>query len=194
MGNFYVNFSVKGADPRKVAEALARAGRRAIVTPSRGGFVVVYDEEADTQATAPILAVGAALSRDLDARVLAVLNHDDDVLDYWLFADGEIADSYCSDPDYFEDDEETPPPGPGDPARLCGLLRPGADAAAVEKVLRGEYVFAAERHEELAQLLELPDWSVGLGYKYVDEGEMDEELDPALLIRVGGSEARPQDS
>ncbi|MDG3004331.1 hypothetical protein [Paludisphaera mucosa] len=186
MGNFYVNFSVKGADPRKVADALGRAGRRAIVTPVQSGFVVAYEKEADTQATRPIVEVGAMLSRELDRTVLAVLNHDDDVLFYWLFAEGELADSYNSDPDAFKEEEGTPPLGSGDAARLCGLLRAGADAAAVEAALRGNFVFATERHERLAELLNLPAWSVGFGYEYVDDGELEGEMDVEQLIHVGG--------
>jgi len=60
MGNFYVNFAVKNAEPQKVADSLK--GRRAIVTPSQAGFVVVYDEQADTQAVDAIQEVGALLS------------------------------------------------------------------------------------------------------------------------------------
>lgn len=189
MGAFYVNFSVKAAPPGKIAEALRRAGRRAAVTPSRGGFAVVYDAEADSQATLPILTVGTLLSRDLDQPVLAVVNHDDDVLDYWLFSEGELADSYSSDPEAFEEDEGAPPLGPGDPARLCGLLRPGADAAAVEAVLRGGYLFATERHERLAEILGLPPWSVGFDYEAVDDGELDHEIPADSLIRVDGPES-----
>lgn len=44
MGNFYVNFSIRDAEPRRVAHVLERAGRRAIVTPAQSGYVVVYDE------------------------------------------------------------------------------------------------------------------------------------------------------
>jgi len=99
MGNFYVNFAVKNAEPQKVADSLK--GRRAIVTPSQAGFVVVYDEQADTQAVDAIQEVGALLSKDPGEPVLAVLNHDDDILCYWLFKEGALIDAYNSAPDSF---------------------------------------------------------------------------------------------
>src|SRR5262249_12449454 len=114
-------FSVKGASPRQVADVLERAGRHAIVTPSQADYVVAYDEEADRQATKPILEVGSLLARELGSRVLAVLNHDDDLLCYWLFSDGELADSYNSNPEAFEPDEGEPPWQTGDGEKLCDL-------------------------------------------------------------------------
>jgi hypothetical protein len=188
MGNFYVNFSVKGAEQRQVAEVLEHAGRRAIVTPTQEGYVVVYDEEADRQAIRLILTVGALLSRDLDRPALAVLNHDDDVFCYWLFVRGELFDSYNSNPDAFEEEPGAPPWQPGDAEKLCATLRPSADRAEVEAILRGDYVFAVERHERLARAMALPRWSVGFGYGYVAGGELGDELDVDGLIQVGGDE------
>jgi hypothetical protein len=75
VGNFYVNFAVKGAEPEQVADVLRRAGRRAIVTPPEGGYVVAFDEEADSQATRPILTVGGLLARGVGRPVFAALNH-----------------------------------------------------------------------------------------------------------------------
>ena len=189
MGNFYVNFSIKDAEPRRVADVLERAGRRAIVTPAQRGYVVVYDEEADSQATRPILSVGSLLSGEIDRPVLAVLNHDDDVLCYWLFERGELADAYNSNPDAFEEDEGAPAWQDGDAEKLCASLGSPAGAAAVDEILRGDYVFAVEQHEQLANALGLPSCSVGFGYGYVADGELEDEMDPSELIYVGGRPA-----
>jgi hypothetical protein len=189
VGNFYVNFSVRSADPQQAADVLERAGRRAIVTPSRGGYVVVYDKEADRQATEPIMEVGCLLSRETGHPVFAVLNHDDDVLCYWLFEAGELSDSYNSNPDAFDEDEGAPAWRPGDAEKLCAVLRPGMGAAAVEAILRGDCGFAVDRHEQLADALGLPSWSVGFGYGYVARGDLEDELDASLLINVGGPPA-----
>lgn len=192
MGNFYVNFSVKDAESKRVADVLERAGRRAIVAPPQRGYVVVYDEEADRQALEPILTVGGLLSREIDRPVFAVLNHDDDILRYSLFEGGERVDSYNSNPHAFEfafEDEDVPDPEPGDAEKLRASLNPEADAAAIEEILRGDYVFAVERHEQLAETLGLPPWSLGLGYGYLADGELDDDMDPDELIHVGrGSE------
>jgi hypothetical protein len=186
VGNFYVNFSVKDAEQKQVADALERGQRHAIVTPEAGGYVVVYDEEAESQSTRSILAVGRLLSSEVGRPVLAALNHDDDILCYWLFEGGELVDSYNSNPDAFKEQKGAPPWQAGDPEKLCASLRPGADVAAVEEILRGEYVVAVERHGRLAKTLGLPSWSVGLGYDYVADGELEEEYDVKGLIEVGG--------
>ncbi len=186
MGNFYVNFVVKDAEPPQVADVLGRAGRRAIVTPSKGGHVVAFDEEADSQATGPILDLGSLLSRELSRPVFAALNHDDDMLCYWLFEGGDLADSYNSDPDAFEKEHGAPDWQAGDANILCATLRPTAAAADVEAILRSDYVFAVDRHAQLAAILGLPDWSVGLGFNYVASGELDDEIDGAQLIHVNG--------
>ena len=49
MGAFYVNDTVKGADPKSIVGALA--GRMAFVCPERSGCVVVFDEESDSSST-----------------------------------------------------------------------------------------------------------------------------------------------
>src|SRR5206468_6298148 len=82
VGNFYVNHTVRGATPEAVAKALA--GRTAIVAPADNEFVVVFDSECDSQDQAVITELGEKLSDELKATVLAVLNHDDDLLWYQL--------------------------------------------------------------------------------------------------------------
>jgi hypothetical protein len=168
VGGFYVNFAVKGADPRQVADDLERAGRCALVTPLHHGYVVVYDKAADSQATKAILTVGRLLSSEAGHPVLAVANHDNDVLCYWLFEGGEMVDAYNSNPEYFEEDGGAPTRQSRDAEKLCTLLEAGADVAAVEAILCGDYVSAEERHKEFAEAVRLPSWSVGLGYRFME--------------------------
>jgi len=185
VGSFYVNFTVKGADQQQVADTLQSAGRRAIVTPAHNGYVVAYDEEAESQDTEAIMNVGSLLSREVGRPVLAVLNHDDDVLCYWLFQSGALEDSYNSDPEYFGDEAGAESAPQGNAERLCALLGHGAHAEAVETILRAEHTFELDRHDELARALGLPPWSVGFGYHYAAEGELEGELDVSLLVHVG---------
>jgi hypothetical protein len=184
MGSFYVNFSVKASDPRRVADILLNARRTAFVTPAKNGYVVVYDEEADSQAEEPILEVGAALSRELDTAVLAVLNHDDDILCYWLFEGGHVRDKYNSRPNYFGMEEEEDSGQGGDAQVLCSVLGAGAAPPTVNAILRDDFVFATEQHQMLAEALGLPAGSAGYGYRYVSNGELDDEIEGSL-IRVG---------
>jgi hypothetical protein len=155
-------------------------------SPPQSGYVVAYDEEADSQAIEPILRVGSLLSQEAQASVLAVLNHDDDILCYWLFEQGQLTDSYNSRPDYFGEGEgEGEADQGGDVRRLCAALQPRAALPQVEEILRGDHVFAVEQHQQLAELLGLPSWSVGFGYRYAAEGELEEEIGVGQLIRTG---------
>ncbi len=179
MGNFYVNFAVKNAEPQKVANSLK--GRRAIVTPSQAGFVVVYDEQADTQAVDAIQELGALLSKDPGEPVLAVLNHDDDILCYWLFKEGALIDAYNSAPDSFEEGAEEQG---GDAELLCATLGEGS-AEEVDELLRSDHVFAVDLHTKLGEALKLPACSIGLGFEYVRQGEIEDDAIEGGLIQVG---------
>jgi hypothetical protein len=176
MGKFYVNFSVKSTDQQQVAEVLRDAGRVAIVSPPQAGYVVVYDEETDRQALASIVQVGTLLSESVNAPVLAVLNHDDRILRYWLFEKGAIVDAYDSRPDYFnkffldlneDDDDEMKDIDTTQisrPEKLKDCFKLNLDLAKVKKILRNKYPSETSRHQIFATELGLPDWSVRVGY------------------------------
>jgi hypothetical protein len=180
MGNFYVNHTVRGATLDAVAKAMA--GRPCIIAPAENNYVVVYDAESDTQDPEVITELGQKLSRDLNAAVLAVLNHDDDILFFQLFQNGKVTDEYDSAPGYFEGNDSGPTGG--NPAKLAEAFDV-EDELSIERILRGEYAFAVHRHQALAEALNLPSSSVGVGYKYIDEGELPEGLTEGDLIRIG---------
>ena len=187
MGNFYTNFTLRGPEQEAVVKALA--GRSAMVTPKRTGCVVVFDEECDEQDMELIATVGKELSGKLDCPVLAVLNHDDDVLWYQLWWNGELADEYNSCPSYFEASEEPSGPAGGNAEKLCSAFG-SSNVELVSSVLRkssfeeGGHVFAVERHAALAQALGIPEFGVGAGFNYVEGGEIPEGLDAEELVRV----------
>lgn len=188
MGNFYVNFSVKRPHQQQVADILRRRRCTALVTPALGEYVVVTDHDADWQEDRVIQAVGAFLSRETESPVFAVRNHDDDILCYWLFVDGQVVDSYDSAPDYWDNYEEFEAEDKeqgGDARTLCSVLAAMVPPEQVEGILRGNYVFEIYRHQELAAALGLPTWSVGLSYRYFDEyGELPHGLNEEQLVRV----------
>ena len=187
MGNFYTNYTLRGPSQQAVAGALA--GRSAIVTPAQDGCVVVFDEQSDDQDSAVITELASRLSREFRCPVLAVLNHDDDILWYQLYLGGELADEYDSAPSYFDAAAEPSGPAGGDAQKLCSAF--GSSAVAdVEDVLRkssydeGGYTFAFERHADLARALGIPSFGVGAGFRYVSDGELPEGLDEESLVRV----------
>lgn len=199
MGNFYVNYTVKG--PSQEATAAALAGRRAAVSPTLNGCVVVFDELSDSQESGVLRALNERISTALSCPVLAVLNHDDDILCYCLHSEGKLVDEYDSNPGYFDFDSASsidweamatgeglkevsgslpsaPPPRGGDASALCRTLRSG-EPSSVEEVLRasnGKYVFAFERHRALCGCLRLPTLAVGSGYASLVHGEFPTEV------------------
>ena len=88
MGNMYVNYTLRGVTQRAVADALS--GRACIVTPAVNDTVVAFDEESEKQDVRVISSLASRLSRELFCRVLAVLNHGDDILWYQLYVNGEL--------------------------------------------------------------------------------------------------------
>ncbi|SRR6266404_7314757 len=185
MGNFYVNFTTRGPKHEAVGQCLRSANRKAFVAPTVDGLTVFFDEKSDTQDDAAIKDLGKQVSNELDAPVLAVLNHDDDILAYWLFESGKLADEYNSCPGYFTDAGDDAPAG-GDAKKLCAAFGVSTEAEAVERILRDEeYVFALERHEALAALLNHPWPYVCMGFRYIKEGSLPEGMSKADLLTIG---------
>src|SRR5262245_31164062 len=109
MGNFYVNHTVR-APQQAVVALLKKEGRTAYVSPTIKGYTVVYDRDCDHQNTFAINDLGLALSKSLSSPVVAFLNHDDDILYYWVFDQGRVLEEYNSCPDYFDEEGMDFPP------------------------------------------------------------------------------------
>ncbi len=184
MGNFYVNFGVRSSDLSKTVAALRQAGRVAYIAPPANNILVVYDRDSDTQDESEIVKVGGLLSESVSSAVLAVLNHDDDVLCYWLFEQGRIIDSYNSAPGYFEGDDVLPTSS--DVERLCEAFdSPGVFDEVQANLQWSEYAFVVEQHQELVELLGLPDASVGSGYTTISQNEPPLGMELSDLQRIG---------
>src|SRR5262249_17129810 len=128
------------------------------------------------------------LSTQLKCHVFVVLNHDDDILWYALYDQGDLVDEYDSSPGYFEMSDEPSPPEGGDARQLCATF--GGDPVAVEKILRtsmlddSAYVFAVERHQELVTALGISDYAVGTSFESFDNDELPEDLTIEQVIET----------
>jgi hypothetical protein len=195
MGNFYVNFTMPGVARQAVADALA--GRRCVVTPEVNGAVVVFDEESEGQDQDLISKFAAEISVRLKCRVWAVLNHDDDILWYRLYAHGRLEDAYDSSPGYFEATPTATGPAGGNASKLCAAFG-ATDRAAVERILRrpadgkNGYLFAVERHSALVRALKTSEFGVGTSFFTFDDPdeELPEGLTPEQVIRTGQGRRR----
>jgi hypothetical protein len=184
MGNFYTNYTLKGPSQQAVAAVLI--GRKTKVTPIHNGCVVVFDEASDDQNQELIAKLASRLSRELNCPSLVVLNHDDDILWFQLYLNGNLADEYDSSPGYFDPSAEPSAPAGGDAQKLCAAFGV-TDKSILERVLRKSsydddgYVFAFERHADLAKALGLPEFAVGTAYASFEREEYPEGLSPDNL-------------
>lgn len=138
--------------------------------------MVVFDEESEQQNDEILGELASRLSGQLRCPLLVVMNHDDSILWYQLYLSGELVDEYNSAPGYFEtEDEEAAMAGPegGDGKSLCAVF--GSNKVkAVGKILHtpsaadGGYLFAIERHMDLASALGIPVFGAG-GFNQISE-------------------------
>ena len=96
MGNFYVNYTIRAARDQ-VAALLEEMERTAFVSPTMDGYAVVCDELCEDQDASEIVQLGRRLSGECQCPALAVLNHDDDALCYWVFDHGQLLEEYDSE-------------------------------------------------------------------------------------------------
>jgi len=169
MGAFYTSHTLRGPASSDVIAFLK--DRRAYVSTSGSPVTIVLDEDCESQDGQLLADLGARLSAHFRCPVLAVLNHDDDILYFELYEDGEKTDEYNSNPAYFGEDDAEEGPSGGDASRLAAAF--GAiNAEVIESILRrSDYVFETKRHFELAASLGIPAFAVGVGYRYADAGE-----------------------
>lgn len=189
MGASYTNILLKGPSQEVVVAFMNAKKRHSYVSPALNGCVVVFDEVCEQEDPQVIAGLARELSRQFKCPAWAVLDHDDDVLNYWLFQNGEPADQYDSTPWYWDDTLPHEPKG-GNAQKLAAALSAPTAAPAVEAILRqpqGEpgYVLASQRHSDLLKALNLPLLPVNLGYEYLMRGETPPDFDPSALINAG---------
>lgn len=181
MGNFYTSLTVRCSDHDSVVKAMK--GRNAVVSPTVSGYTTVWDEESDKQDEKIIDQLGRQLSSLLASPVIAVLNHDDDILWYALYSAQGKVDEYNSAPGYFEG-VDAPPRG-GDAQLLVKTIAPGAPTDIIERVLQNtEYVFAVERHSDLLAALGMPPFAA-FGHGYINRGDVPPGLTKGDLTFTG---------
>jgi hypothetical protein len=185
MGSFYTNIALYRVNQEELIDYLTQIDRLTWVSPVENDFTIVYDAESDEQNTTVLHDVTEQLSRQFQCPALAVLNHDDDLLWYELFDSGKFVDSYNSTPNLFDDEPDSEPSG-GDAEMLCRLFQAQAQIAEVEAILRKPqgaegYIFAWERHRDLAKAVGLPKFAVGLRYNHLEFGNLPQEYDELVF-------------
>lgn len=184
MGSFYTSHTLRGPSQDEVLGFLKT--RPAFVSRSENQCVTVLDEACESQDGEVLAELARQLSEHFRCPVIAVLNHDDDILYFELYEDGQKTDEYNSAPGYFDENAEDDGPTGGNAQRLSEVFG-GAEPEKVEAILRGdEYVFALERHQDLAEALSFPACSVGIGYTYASAGELPPGVPEGAYVHTGG--------
>jgi hypothetical protein len=194
MGASYTNITLHGPDQEQVVQCLTQMHRTAYVSPTVDNYTVVYDRETEDQDAAHLIGLASQLSTAFECPALAVLVHDSDILAYWLFEEGTLADEYDSAPGYFDGRAGAPPSG-GDPEKLCAAFSAEGAVVGVAQILEAVeskstqadwssgYVFAEDIHQDLAQALGMPSFAVSVGYRCLEVGGPPEELKQAVLVK-----------
>jgi len=167
MGAFYTSHTLRGPSRDDLLAWLA--DRDAFVSTTQRSLTTILDAACESQDVRELADLAKRLSAHFQCPVLAVLNHDDDILYFELYERGEKTDEYNSSPAYFSDDAGGPNEPVGGNANRLAAVFESDDAAAIEFILRkpsSDYVFQTQRHRDLAAALGLPGFSVGVGYNY----------------------------
>ena len=201
MGSFYVNITAN-TPAKEMVTFLKSKGSSAYVMPTKDQQCVIYEQECDTQDIAHMHELLIALTAEQDCSALGVLNHDDDMLFLMLCAKGEFkADFTCGisfeemykeyDEDAEEPSEEANKLKEAQKQKQASVMAKAlseafavTDTDAILAVLTQDSVFAVETHSNLAEVLALPDASIGLGYNYIEDGQANDELDMSQLIKI----------
>jgi hypothetical protein len=179
MGNSYQNLTLRIGDRAAVATACEGIGVGAYVTPSRGGYTVVFPERGDAWGNPEEIGdVAGSLAQVLKCPALTVGVFDEDVTLVSMWRGLERTFFYAS-----SDGVD------GSIAELCGTMGRRWALPLVATVLYMPrpipYLFETMRHSHLAGALGLPSWAVGLGYRYIHRnGEAPPGLAFEDLLRV----------
>ncbi|MGD9633841.1 MAG: hypothetical protein AB7G28_12370 [Pirellulales bacterium] len=173
MGAFYGSVQVRTDDRssvKSIAESVARALHdRILVGPVINGWVGLYpDMNGQSE------RVGAAIAQELDADVLQLVVHDDDIFAYWFYIRGKLVDSFWSAPGYFGEEHRTRDAAmAGNADAFLPIL--GEQVKQLSKLLvRGEEreLFASDQLAEFANVLKIS--NALSAYEYLKAGEIED--------------------
>ena len=161
MGNFYTNVSLRTSERSAVIRHMREQGRACFVSQTNSGCTVVYDRRCEEQDVNDLEALTLELSGTLHCAALAVLNHDDDVLWMGLAQNGRWVTTYDSSQSFS-----------GSAIQIALTFKVLGLLPLLWLLMRSPFMlFEMWRHTAIAWALGLPNFSVGLGYHYLAQGE-----------------------
>ena len=172
MGRTFMNITVRGQTQDTLVSYLRQLKRNAYVSPSVNDFVVVYDENSESNLE-QLSDLSLQISKDLNCITFLITIYDESIFYYELHENGKLLDEYSSSGvDLF--------PEGGDTQKLCTVLKRPRSIDRVRPILREPttektYSFASERHKKLVNELGLSVWSTDTigGYRDIEEAVID---------------------
>lgn len=170
MGNFYVNMTLK-AERIALKSLLDHISDRSVIGPDKDGWLTFSSVLLEQQDQQNIDDYGIGLSEQFAGPVIAVLNHDDDVLSIDLYEGGARTATYNSCPGYFREDATAADFEPKfTNPEAYDALAPGKGVGAL---LSSRPIFAIEAHVDFNKLVGLPGESAGFGFRNAERGEFE---------------------
>lgn len=191
MGGFYGSVQVRCGDRARVIAAVEEVAReneiRCLVGPVIRGWVGVYPEHNGQD-----YSIGGEIAAEVGGVALHLMVHDDDVMAYWLWEEGELVDWFWSRPGYFgEETRAEQEPMKGDAKALARVLG-GSERGYADLLGRGERAIVME-HERLKRFGEVSGIANLLtAYEYLKAGETEEVEGWEELVEVPAEEVEAE--
>lgn len=176
MGNFYTQLWVTDTSTESCVTLMKSLGRRSVVGPTHRHLTPIFDSASDDQDLREVDSLALTASRETGKWAIGILNHDDDHLLFRIFHNGvergHMAAGFfgCLDTAGSRD--------------LCSAFNPKAAEVLVTLALIRPRFFQIGRHARLARILDIPRWSIGVGYRYLKRGDFDHLSETAGFVRT----------
>lgn len=177
-GSFYSNIIVLSVEKAKLLSVLLQMGITAYYV-YKDKISVIFEQKIDEQDIEYGINLTKYLSKNLNAITIYTTNHDSDILMMYIYKNGEELFFYDSDPGYFEGDDLPPKIEYID--RLLSEYK-NIDKNELVNILNSEEVFADDLHGKIVEILNLPIYSIGLGYNYIAAEK--EEMEKFYKIKI----------
>lgn len=189
MGTTYANITLKGPKAQDILQELGNQGRSAFVSPTEDDLTTIYEMDSDEGDSSILVNLAEDLSGYFGCPALAVQTENEELFRYWLFADGELLDTYSSQLSQSAEGRGSSKSHGGKPELLAQFFNTDVTREELNDILHCPdqdcgFSLAADRHLSLVELLGLPMCSVGFGFCDLDSGEYPEDLDEENLLRV----------
>ncbi len=173
MGNFYTQILACGATQSRCFKVMHDLKRRSVIAPPHRDIVTVLDASAEAQDVEELDSVAYTLANRLSKPTIAVVNHNNDLLTFRIFGPDGFR-GYCRSGMFRG----------GACKDLKTACRASCSAPAIWFAFVRPHPFQISRHAHLVRLLDLPPWSVGLGFRRLSQGECEREIPAEQLLHT----------